>query len=1004
MAILANFIGIDKYADLNISDLLGARRDATALWALFCDSITDIEPKLITDEKATVDGIRLAFDETLSAATSEDDVIFFFAGHGTQNHRFVAYDTEVASLDNTTISMAELAERFKTTKAKAVLCILDCCFSGGAPARVLENTPISRDLGVGNAFDTLVGKGRILIAASNIHEPAYEHPSSRHGFLTKALLDVLQTSEELVNLTTAMDVVLRLVEAEASRMGVKQTPVLLGYIEGGLTLPSLQAGKNFFDAFPEKKGVRISHKIQELAKYFIPKAVLNEWGSHFQEGLNDLQLQAINEHRILDGQSLLVVAPTSSGKTFIGELGATRAIIEGRKAVFLLPYRALVNEKYEQFAQLYGESLGMRVIRCTGDYSDQTKQFVRGKYDLALLTYEMFLYLTTNNSAILNQIGLVVLDEAQFITDPQRGIIVELLLTYLLSVKEKGITPQIIVLSAVIGDINNFDTWLGVNKLVTDKRPVPLVEGVLDRSGTFQFLDTNGEVKIDSLLSPEDIKIRKQKESSQDVIVPLVKKLVQQGEKVIIFRNQKGVAQGCANYLAKELDLPQASDVIKLLPNYDLSTTSTALRNCLNSGTAFHTTNLTREEREIIEKSFREPKNQVQVLAATTTIAAGINTPASTVILAEQEFIGDNGRHFTVAEYKNMAGRAGRLGLNQEGKAIILANHSHEREKLFQYYVLGELEPFSSSFDVKNFDTWLIRLLSQVYQVPRTDVFKLLTNTYGGYLASREYPKWQHEMQHQIETILEKMIKLNLIEQEMEYIQLTLLGRACGESSLSFKSVMRLVELLQKVEISSLTAENLMALIQVLPELDDTYTPVMKKRQGEVARQNDAVQRYGNQIVNILGNLVENIHNFNARCKRASIIWDWIKGVPIEEIEQQYSPNLYQGKIGYSEVRRFADATRFYLRSAHQIISVKLMGKGPDEESTDVIFKQLELGVPNDILDLLKIPLSLNRGEYLALRNAGIKTDVQLWSLPQNSLQDILGKSRSEQLNLLRPK
>ena len=98
-----------------------------------------------------------------------------------------------------------------------------------------------------------------------------------------------------------------------------------------------------------------------------------------------LQISAVNDYRILDGESLLVVAPTSSGKTFIGEMAATKAIIDGRKAVFLLPYRALVNEKYDLFVSVYGEKLGMRVIRCTGDHTDETGQFVRGKYEIAVL-------------------------------------------------------------------------------------------------------------------------------------------------------------------------------------------------------------------------------------------------------------------------------------------------------------------------------------------------------------------------------------------------------------------------------------------------------------------------------------------------------------------------------------------------------------------------------------------------------------------------------------------
>ena len=130
----------------------------------------------------------------------------------------------------------------------------------------------------------------------------------------------------------------------------------------------------------------------------------------------------MNDYRVLDGQPLLVVAPTTSGKTFIGELAAARAIADGRKAVFLLPFNALANEKYEEFEELYGQELGLRVLRCTGDYADETEPFAKGHYDVALLTYEMFLGLSVAMPTLLSKIGLVILDEAQFITDPTRGI------------------------------------------------------------------------------------------------------------------------------------------------------------------------------------------------------------------------------------------------------------------------------------------------------------------------------------------------------------------------------------------------------------------------------------------------------------------------------------------------------------------------------------------------------------------------------------------------------
>src|SRR6202020_3583875 len=96
-----------------------------------------------------------------------------------------------------------------------------------------------------------------------------------------------------------------------------------------------------------------------------------------------------------------------------------------------------------------------------------------------------------------------------------------------------------------------------------------------------------------------------------------------------------------------------------------------------------------RAEREAVERAFRSSEGAIHVLGSTTTLAAGINTPASTVILAEQEFVGEDGRPFTVAEYKNMAGRAGRLDYKDRGTSIILADTAYDRERLFATYVMG---------------------------------------------------------------------------------------------------------------------------------------------------------------------------------------------------------------------------------------------------------------------------------------------------------------------------
>lgn len=1004
MSLIGRFIGANKYQDQNIRDLTGAKRDALALWALFSDTIPEIDTQILTDAEADVLSIRNAISETLKNATSDDEVILFFSGHGSQDHRLAAYDTQLDDLVNSTVPMQELADLFKESKAKSIICILDCCFSGGAPAKVLETTPIARD--IGNPLEKLAGKGRMILAASNFDQPSYELGATGHGILTKALIDTLQSAEDTVNLLSAMGTIMEIVRAEASKIGVEQTPVLLNHIEGGFTLPSLKPGANYFGVFPQAKGAVVSQNIDELSVFGLPTELLVEWKNIFENGLNELQLAAINDYRVLDGDSLLVIAPTSSGKTFIGELSSIKAIVEGKKAVFLLPYRALVNEKFDQFSSLYGEKLGYKVIRCTGDYQDQNNEFIKGKYDIALLTYEMFLNLAVTIPTVLNNMGLVVLDEAQFITDPTRGITVELLLTYLLVARIRGINPQIVVLSAVIGNSNYFEDWLGCKKLITTKRPVPLTEGVMDRNGRFKYLDPSGEVKEDYLLPSGSIHQRRDKPSAQDMIVPLVKKLVDTGEKVIVFRNQRGNSEGCAGYLSRDLGLESDDETLQNLPQNVPSSTSRRLKEAISGGVAFHDSNLTREERSVIERAFRNPTSKLRVLVATTTLAAGLNTPASTVILAEHEFLGEDGRPFTVAEYKNMVGRAGRVGFNEEGKSIILAGDGHGIETLFERYVMGHLESLSSSFDIRELDTWIIRLLTQMKEVSREDLIGLLANTYGGYINNRSNPDWHKSMEQEINELYDQMLKLNLVEEENGVVHLTLLGKACGESVFSFKSAMRLVELLRGYDSSDpMTSEALMALVQALPESDKSYTPMFKNGTSESMRQRDAANRYGDRVVRLLQRYTNGDEFvYYARCKKAAVLFDWINGVPTETIEETFkSRNPLFGNISYGDIRRFADLTRFQLRSAYKIASLTFPGRMIDENSMDDLLKQLEVGIPAGALKLLEIPVNMSREEYLSLYSNGIANRESLIGANKELLQGILEPATFQQVIALLP-
>src|SRR5262249_2256508 len=159
---------------------------------------------------------------------------------------------------------------------------------------------------------------------------------------------------------------------------------------------------------------------------------------------------------------------------------------------------------------------------------------------------------------------------------------------------------------------------------------------------------------------------------------------------VIVFRETKGEARGCANYLAEALRLPPAQVALDALPGTDLSLASAVLRETLRRGVAFHNSDLDRDERLVIEENFRAPGSTIRVIAATTTLAMGVNTPAEAVVIAGLMHPGD--QPYSVAEYKNIVGRAGRLGFTDHGTSYLLATDPLEVHNSWIRYVKGTPE------------------------------------------------------------------------------------------------------------------------------------------------------------------------------------------------------------------------------------------------------------------------------------------------------------------------
>ncbi|WP_282611274.1 DEAD/DEAH box helicase [Pelagibius sp. Alg239-R121] len=374
---------------------------------------------------------ELAF-QNLRDCDPDDTVVVSFSGHGSETHELVTHDAQLDDLTRTAIPLDELTEWFTRIPAKHLVLFLDCCFSGGAGAKVLQVDMVSKSVkSVDAKLGALSGEGRIILTASSATEPAWESHKYGHGFFTHVLIEALQGPEEIAQggrlpIYPLLQYVTDRVIDFAQKIGRSQNPTLRGTINGALDWPVFKAGPRYLQAFPDRSNAKATADVNSLAAFGLPQPLLEALATAIPS-LNQLQIDAVNEFGVLNSEHLVVSAPTSSGKTMIGELAALRSLIDRKRALFLLPLKALVADKARHLENVYA-SFGVRTIEATGE-TDDISDLLRGQYDIALLTYEKFTAIALSFPHVLEQVGVVVVDETQMLADPTRGANLESLLT-----------------------------------------------------------------------------------------------------------------------------------------------------------------------------------------------------------------------------------------------------------------------------------------------------------------------------------------------------------------------------------------------------------------------------------------------------------------------------------------------------------------------------------------------------------------------------------------------
>ncbi|XP_042365153.1 helicase POLQ-like isoform X2 [Plectropomus leopardus] len=387
--------------------------------------------------------------------------------------------------------------------------------------------------------------------------------------------------------------------------------------------------------------------------------------------LYDWQETCLNLDCVQQRKNLIYSLPTSGGKTLVAEILILRELLCRRKdCLFILPYISLVQEKVRGLAVL-----GLELDFLVEEYAGSKGRFPpvkrRNSKSLYIATIEKAHSLVNSliESDRIDALGLVVVDELHMLGDGSRGAVIE---TTLAKVLYTNKSTQIIGMSATLGNIRDLQTFLRAENYTNDFRPVQLKEYV-KLQDTIYEVDPKEEdcFKFSRLLNFKYSS--SMQKTDPDHIIALVTEVIPTHSCLVFCptkKNCENVAGMICRYLKEEfLQIREAEKAVLLreLRESGNGSVCPVLRRTVPYGLAYHHSGLTSEERKLVEEAYAG--GVLCLLTCTSTLAAGINLPARRVILRSPYVATD---FLKRSQYKQMAGRAGRAGIDSEGESILI--------------------------------------------------------------------------------------------------------------------------------------------------------------------------------------------------------------------------------------------------------------------------------------------------------------------------------------------
>jgi helicase len=654
---------------------------------------------------------------------------------------------------------------------------------------------------------------------------------------------------------------------------------------------------------------------------------------------------------LLDGKSILVSAPTASGKTLTAILAMVNYLSKNNgKVIYLSPLRALASEKFTEFKKLEKIDLGkkIKVGISTGDFENIEKNLE--KNNVLVLTNEKMDSIIRHGAEWIDEIGLVIADEIHLIGDESRGPTLEMILTKLKLLESK---PQILGLSATITNSDELANWLDCILVKNDWRPVPLSEGVYDAGGVIMNDGKKFEVEPSIRGIPIDLGVQSVRDGGQSLVFAETR------------ARSKALATKAADIISQFLEKNESEELEKIskkiLSNNEHTELVKTLSILIKKGVAFHHAGLNQNCRQTIETEFR--KGNIKLLSSTPTLAAGVNLPARRVVISNinryNAKVGAN-RPISILEYKQLCGRAGRPQYDDYGESIIVGNGNSD--DLMEYYIRGEPEPISSKItDDKSLRTHVLSVIVTSPGIKKESILEFFLQTLGG-LQSRKAT-----LKFAIDISLRFLTNAFLIIKKGERYAATEFGK---KTSMLYIDPLTATYFRDAIENVSKERRHTFGFLHLISNCDEFFP--------KFSLRNKDFETASLMIENNSSELLEPISEYD--CSRSLLaLQAWIT----ESSELTLSDNLGIESGDMHRMVETADWLTYCLREISKHVErVDLL------DELENLRRRITYGIREELLDLVKVK-GIGRVRARVLYKHGIKTLDDLAKIPVNKLAEI---------------